>query len=82
MRKINESLRMLSELQEQQPDDAEVAWDLAITQLQLGEYSKGFKGYEARWRLAYALGFTRAAFGWHAEATARRAAVACPAIRA
>lgn len=29
----------------------------------------------ARWRLAYALGFIRAAFGWHAAATARRAAV-------
>jgi len=30
---------------------------------------------EARWRLAYALGFIRAAFGWHADATARRVAV-------
>jgi hypothetical protein len=37
---------------------------------------------EARWRLAYAMGFVRAALGWHAEATARRAAVARPAIRA
>jgi glycosyltransferase involved in cell wall biosynthesis len=29
----------------------------------------------ARWRLAYAIGFIRAAFGWQADATARRAAV-------
>ncbi len=27
-----------------------------------------------RWRLAYALGFVRAAFGWHADATARQSA--------
>jgi GT2 family glycosyltransferase len=26
---------------------------------------------DARWRLAYALGFILAAFGWHADATAR-----------
>ena len=51
MRKINEALRILAALHEQQPDDAEVAWDLAITQLQLGDYGKGFKGYEARWQL-------------------------------
>jgi Flp pilus assembly protein TadD len=51
MRKIHEALRILAALHEEQPDDAEVAWDLAITQLQLGEYGKGFKGYEARWRL-------------------------------
>jgi GT2 family glycosyltransferase len=30
----------------------------------------------ARWRLAYALGFIRAALGWHAEATAKQAAAA------
>ena len=30
----------------------------------------------ARWRLAYALGFVRAAFGWHADAAARQAASA------
>jgi len=29
----------------------------------------------ARWRFAYALGFIRAAFGWHAAATAAQAAV-------
>jgi glucosyl-dolichyl phosphate glucuronosyltransferase len=29
----------------------------------------------ARWRLAYAVGFIRAAFGWQADATARQAAV-------
>ena len=26
---------------------------------------------EARWRAAYALGFVRAAFGWHAASAAR-----------
>jgi Flp pilus assembly protein TadD len=52
MRKIHEALRILSTLHEEQPDDPEIAWDLAITQLQLGDYSKGFKGYEARWRLS------------------------------
>jgi Flp pilus assembly protein TadD len=51
MRKIHESLRILTALHEEQPDDAEVEWDLAISQLQLGDYSKGFQGYEARWRL-------------------------------
>lgn len=51
MRKVNEALRMFIALNEEKPDDPEVAWDLAITQLQLGDYSKGFKGYEQRWRL-------------------------------
>jgi tetratricopeptide (TPR) repeat protein len=51
MRKIHEALRLLSALHEEQPDNAEVAWDLAITQLQLGDYNKGFQGYESRWRL-------------------------------
>jgi Flp pilus assembly protein TadD len=51
MRKIHEALRILTTLNDEQPGDAEVAWDLAITQLQLGDYSKGFQGYEARWRL-------------------------------
>ncbi|HEY3848693.1 MAG TPA: glycosyltransferase [Acetobacteraceae bacterium] len=32
----------------------------------------------ARWRLAYALGFIRAAFGWHAGATPRHAGAATP----
>jgi len=33
----------------------------------------------ARWRLAYAQGFVRAAFGWHADTTARRKAAVPPA---
>lgn len=32
----------------------------------------------ARWRLAYALGFIRASFGWHAAAAAQREAVPIP----
>ncbi len=52
MRKLNEALRLLSTLNQEDPNDAEVAWDLAITQLQLGDYAKGFQGYESRWRLA------------------------------
>jgi hypothetical protein len=51
MRKVQEASRIFSDLQAQYPNDAEIAWDLAITQLQLGDYIKGFKGYEARWRL-------------------------------
>jgi Flp pilus assembly protein TadD len=52
MRRLNEALRLLSTLNQEDPNDAEVAWDLAITQLQLGDYAKGFLGYENRWRLA------------------------------
>jgi Tfp pilus assembly protein PilF len=51
MRKIHEALRLLSALHEEQPDDPEIAWDFAITQLQLGDYNKGFQGYETRWWL-------------------------------
>ena len=51
MRRVNEAFRLLMALSEEKPDDAEIAWDLAITQLQLGDYNKGFKGYEQRWRL-------------------------------
>jgi Tfp pilus assembly protein PilF len=52
MRKLNEALRLLAALNQEDPNDAEVAWDLALTQLQLGDYAKGFRGYENRWRLA------------------------------
>ena len=51
MRKLNEASRAMLTLHEEDPSDPEVAWDLAITQLQLGDYTKGFKGYEHRWRL-------------------------------
>jgi Flp pilus assembly protein TadD len=51
MRKLNESLQILSALHDEHPDDFETVWDLAITQLQMGDYIEGFKGYEARWRL-------------------------------
>lgn len=36
----------------------------------------------ARWRLAYAIGFVRAAFGWHADTTARQAVETPPATAA
>ncbi len=51
MRKTSEALRILSDLHAGQPNDPEVAWDLAITQLQMGDYIEGFKGYEARWHI-------------------------------
>lgn len=51
-RRSNEALQILSALHGDNPDDFETAWDLAITQLQRGDYVEGFKGYEARWRLA------------------------------
>jgi Flp pilus assembly protein TadD len=51
MRKVDEALRILSDLHAQNTDDPEIAWDLAITQLRAGDYANGFKGYEARWRL-------------------------------
>lgn len=52
MRKLKEALRLLKVLHQDDPNDAEAAWDLAITQLQLGDYINGFEGYENRWRLA------------------------------
>lgn len=52
MGRVSEALRLFSALNQEDPDDAEVAWDLAITQLQLGDYVRGFQGYESRWRLA------------------------------
>jgi Flp pilus assembly protein TadD len=67
MRKLQESLRLLTILNQEKPDDPEVAWDLAITQLQLGDYGKGFKGYEARWRLARNETKLRAGPQWNGE---------------
>ena len=70
MRKINEAARLLATLHSESPDDAEVAWDLAITQLQLGDYAKGFKGYEARWRLPRNETRLRDGPQWNGEAIA------------
>jgi Flp pilus assembly protein TadD len=52
LRRLDEALRLFTALNQEDPSDAEVAWDLAITQLQLGDYTQGFRGYENRWRLA------------------------------
>jgi Tfp pilus assembly protein PilF len=51
-RRHDEALRLLRELAAEFPDDAEYAFDLALTQLQTGDLREGFRGYEARWRLA------------------------------
>jgi tetratricopeptide (TPR) repeat protein len=50
-RRYEEALTLLRELSSEFPDVAEYAWDLALTQLQTGDYLEGFRGYEARWRL-------------------------------
>jgi hypothetical protein len=51
-RRPEEALKLLGELSAEFPDEPEYAWDLALTQLQMGDYREGFRGYEARWRLS------------------------------
>jgi hypothetical protein len=46
-----EALEILRALTAEFPDDADYAWDLALAQLETGNYRDGFRGYEARWRL-------------------------------
>jgi tetratricopeptide (TPR) repeat protein len=50
-RRYSEALDLLRELNAEFPDNAEYAWDLALTQLQTGDYVEGFRRYESRWRL-------------------------------
>lgn len=51
-RKHTEALALMERLVAANPASGEVAWDLALTRLYLGDYVRGFDGYEARWRLA------------------------------
>lgn len=51
-RKHDEARALLAQLAEEQPDDAEVQWDLALADLYLGDYPRGFAGYEWRLKLA------------------------------
>jgi tetratricopeptide (TPR) repeat protein len=50
-RRHQEALKVLRELNAEFPDDAEYAFDLALSRLQMGDYLEGFRGYEARWKL-------------------------------
>lgn len=51
-RQHEEARALFAALVAQFPDSGEYAWDLALSDLYLGDYAKGFAGYEARWRLA------------------------------
>lgn len=51
-RKHSEAHAMLTTLAANDPDNAEIQWDLALADLYLGDYRKGFAGYEWRTRLA------------------------------
>ncbi|KIL96823.1 TPR repeat-contatining protein [Paramagnetospirillum magnetotacticum MS-1] len=47
-----EARAMLAELAATEPDNAEIQWDLALADLYLGDYQRGFAGYEWRTKLA------------------------------
>jgi Tfp pilus assembly protein PilF len=51
-RKHAEARAMLAALAAAEPENAEVQWDLALADLYLGDYERGFAGYEWRTRLA------------------------------
>lgn len=51
-RRHDEARAMLAQLAEEQPDDPEAQWDLALADLYLGDYERGFAGYEWRLKLA------------------------------
>ncbi len=51
-RRHDEARAMLAELAAAEPGNAEYQWDLALADLYLGDYEKGFAGYEWRTRLA------------------------------
>ncbi|EME68900.1 TPR repeat-containing protein [Paramagnetospirillum caucaseum] len=51
-RKHGEARAMLAGLTAAEPDNAEIQWDLALADLYLGDYERGFAGYEWRTRLA------------------------------
>jgi Tfp pilus assembly protein PilF len=51
-RRLDEALPLMERLAAAHPDNGDYAWDLALTRLQMTDYVEGFKGYEARWRLA------------------------------
>lgn len=47
-----EALALMEALAVDWPENGELAWDLALTQLYLGDFERGWPGYEARFRLA------------------------------
>lgn len=53
-RRYPEARALFERLAGQHPDNAEYAWDMALTDLYLKDYVPGFAGYEARWGLARA----------------------------
>ena len=48
---VEQSLDYFEQVLKQKPDHYECQWDQAISHLQLGQYEKGFEGYESRWHL-------------------------------
>ncbi|MBM3556191.1 MAG: tetratricopeptide repeat protein, partial [Alphaproteobacteria bacterium] len=47
-----EALELLEKVVGLDPKRGEAVWDLALTRLHLGDYERGWDGYEARWALA------------------------------
>jgi tetratricopeptide (TPR) repeat protein len=45
-----DALKLLKGLTADFPDDAAYQWELALTQLRMGDLREGFRNYEARWR--------------------------------
>jgi tetratricopeptide (TPR) repeat protein len=50
MGRASEALRAHESAVEQDPTHAGAAYNLALTQLRLGDWARGWPGYEARWR--------------------------------
>jgi len=51
-RRHRESLEILDRLSAAEPGNAEYRWDCGLSHLYLGDYARGFAGYEARLELA------------------------------
>lgn len=47
-----EAEAILERVVSETPGDPEPEWDLALTRLALGDWRRGFAGYESRWRLS------------------------------
>lgn len=51
-RRLGEALERMEALAAANPDNGDIAWDVALTRLQMKDYQRGLAGYESRWRLA------------------------------
>ena len=50
-RRHREARQMMVEILNRDPNNADVAWDMALTDLYLLDYQTGWRSYETRWRL-------------------------------